>query len=239
MKLTVKQMKQKMSEYLRKPFAWSYSRVTLYEECPAKYAYKVVYKLKEPPAPELERGTLLHKKGEQYVRFKQAGRETELPPEFAPFRKDLDRLHKHRPIPEAQWVFQQNWSLPMVEWFDERAWLRIQVDLTAMVKPDRRLIVDYKSGRPNEKKHRDQGSLYAVGAFLSTPGLKTAVVEFWYLDQGYPVAYIFTRQAVEQAKGEWNRRAMMLQAESTWSPSPGYWCNWCPFSARKGGPCEY
>lgn len=53
---------------LRIKNGWSFSRYSVYKQCPAKARYKFIDKLPEPAAKPLDRGSLIHKQAENYIK---------------------------------------------------------------------------------------------------------------------------------------------------------------------------
>jgi len=71
-----------------KPYTWSYSSLSLFQQCPKKYYHlRVAKDHKEPETDALMYGKQLHEAAEFYI-----GKETPLPPQFSFIKGSLDLL---------------------------------------------------------------------------------------------------------------------------------------------------
>lgn len=57
-----------MTYGIKKLTSWSFSRWSVYDQCPAKAKYKFIDKLKEPDALPLQRGSIIHKQAECFIK---------------------------------------------------------------------------------------------------------------------------------------------------------------------------
>jgi putative RecB family exonuclease len=238
--------------------AWSYSRESDYKSCPLKAKYKAVDKLKEPPSESMREGTILHTHAEAYV----TGVVGKLEPEVADLRKDFEktakgklpaglrlfaeefrdlRKHKARCRVEQELAFTCRW-VPTT-WFamhgPDAAWCRIKMDLLREETDEFARVIDYKSGRV-DPKHKEQLSLYAIGAFLTLPETVTRIdTELWFLKHGEVIAETFVRPQLDGLKKMWSKRVAKMLADRTFRPTPGDACRWCHFSKSRCGPCRF
>lgn len=216
--------------------AWSYSRLDKYELCPAKLGYDAKG-LKEPQGPALAEGERVHKLGEAFVK----GRLRTVPKEYANFATHLKRLRRLRFEAEDMWCLTSDWEEAPPYGDPEHfalTWLRVKLDAYGFPKPGLLEIVDYKTGKVNEEKGRDQLRLYAA-AGLSLWDVERVHARLWYLDVGHEVADTFDADRLEELQGYWNERARPMLKDRRFSPRPGYYCRWCHYSRTKGGPCRY
>lgn len=211
--------------------AWSFSRYKEYDTCPAKAKYKFIDKLKEPPAPAMERGTDIHKKAEDYVR----GTHDKLPAELARFTDQFCELRRSKPRVEMEWAFTRDWA--PTGWFEYNAWLRVKTD--ALCRDDDLLyIIDYKTGKP-KPDHPDQLSLYAIAGCIMYPEVKQIDAQLWYIDSGEMSSRRFSIEQIPTYQAEWEEKVQPMLQDTRFSPKPGNHCRWCTFSRSKGGPCKY
>lgn len=213
--------------------AWSYSRVTDYEACPAKAKYKHIDKLKEPESPVLVRGTEIHKEAEQYstkliatmpeslTRFSQ---------EFAALRKVSGLLNT-----ECQIALTKDWKI--ADWFGPDAWCRVVIDCWYPSDGDG-IVIDYKTGKVREEGVK-QLSLYALAIFAGNEAIDTVVASLWYLDSGDIITETFKRSDAKKLQREWAKRSLPILRDKAFKPKPGNACRWCNFSKSKLGPCVY
>ena len=69
---------------------WSYSSLSLFQQCPKKYYHlRVVKDVVEPPTEALSYGTKVHEAAENFIKLG-----TPLPPEYSFMQPSLDSLNK-------------------------------------------------------------------------------------------------------------------------------------------------
>lgn len=221
------------------PNYWSYTRWEVFEKCPQRYEYQFLQKLPQPPAPALERGIRVHEEGEEYL----DNIRKRVPVAYNQFSDELKAIKKLGASAEGSYAFTKSWqpSSP-TDWAN--TWLRIKID-AEVESDDEVTLIDFKTGKPWPKATEAQSELYAVGAFLKFPGVDTITVEFWYLDSGEVVPYVYTRKQFAAAKKKWAARGRAVIAARQFPPTHnGYNCKYCPFrsDAKLGngqpGPCE-
>lgn len=214
--------------------AWSYSRLSTYEDCPFKAKMKYVDKAQEPGSKALDRGKAIHKIAEDYA----LGRIEDEPPELQCFIDEFKELraNKKRIQVEEQLALDKDWE--PCDWFGPDAWVRLVVD--CIVQLDTELIlIDHKTGKIRPS-HRDQLELYAIAGFANSgPAIKTIRGELWYLDQGELIEASYKRSDVPKLQKKWEKRAMPMLTDRTFKPKPGDGCRWCHFSVKRAGPCVY
>jgi hypothetical protein len=223
--------------------AWSFSRLTDYEDCPRRAKFKHLDKYAEPGGPALERGSKIHKDCEAFVR----GRLVELPPSLARFPEEFAELRKIAKdvAVEQQLAVDADWR--PCDWFGPQAWLRVVVDAShrsAETEVSTIVMVDYKTGKIYPDKV-DQLDLYGLVGLAYHPDIKRVDGAFWYLDQGEIINRSLLRGAEEtRCRKVWAKRVKPMLADSTFAPTPGDGCRWCFFGQNglaKGGRglCEF
>lgn len=225
---------------------WSYSRLTVFEQCPLRARLAYVDKIPEPPRPlpagkiehPNERGTRVHTGAELYVT-----ENVELLPELAPFKEELDRLKaffkQGKVSVEGEWAYDNEW-VP-TSWMSDTAWLRMKLDAMVHITDTAAAVIDHKTGKKagNELKHAEQGQLYQLGTFMRFPKLEKVTVEFWYLDQDDITRIDFTREQGMKYFKIFNERAKRLTDATFFPPKPNiYNCRWCPYGPRGTKHCD-
>lgn len=196
--------------------SWSYSRYSEYKMCPLKAKLNHLDKIKEPGSDAMERGNVIHRVAELYVKgasFEDIGdggdplRKPTKKAEggslyrFAAEFKELRARYAKAPqgmTVETTWAFRRNWTRTKWNDWDECA-LRIKVDLGVVddVGGKKRLLVmtvtDWKTGKFREQMKDDyleQLELYALGALLYFPDLDEVRPRLAYVDLGlfHPLA---------------------------------------------------
>lgn len=214
--------------------AWSYSRYSDYEQCPAKAMYKHVMKLKDPGNEAMQRGSDIHKLAEDFA----SGRLKKLPTELIQFKEEFMLLKKAKPSCEQEWAFDTAWR--RTDWFAKEAWLRVKMDAAYYLPKLREAhVIDHKTGRYKPGTYTEQMELYGMTALMVFPEADKVTCKLWFLDSGDEVAVIFTRADLPALKKKWLTRTKSMLNDKRFAPKPGNHCRWCPFSKVKGGPCKF
>lgn len=222
--------------------AWSYSRWTMYEECPYKAHLKINLKMKEPPNTAMDRGSDIHKMAENYAK----GTLTKIPAELKPLKAQFAEVRKVEGIrTEMEAAFTASWE--PCDWFDKNTWVRIKIDL--LIPPTKKSnvvrIVDHKTGRFKPGNYEPQLELYAIPALIQYPTADYVSPELWFTDHGivYPRAEdksaIYRPKDLPALKKLWTSRVKPMLSDTKFAPRPGNYCRWCAFSKAKGGPCKF
>lgn len=218
--------------------AWSFSRLTDWESCPAGAAWSHLYKLAKFQNDAMVRGRTVHDDIDRFHLGKG-----KFPTACVSFKPELARLKKLKPIlgEKAKWGFDSKWN--PIAFFDmPRQWLRTIVDAAAMNKPKSALVVDYKTGqhRPHEvQKYKRQLKLYAPATLIMLPKADIVDTRLWFTDAGIEETETFERSQLPQLKEYWNDIAAPMLADRKLRATPSERaCQWCPHRASKGGPCK-
>lgn len=221
------------------PTFWSFSRWEVFDKCRARYEYQHLQKLPQPPSIHLERGIDVHEKGEAYL----DGSIKRLPVAYNQFGDEMRAIKKLGATAEGNYGFTKSWSpCSPTDW--NNCYLRVKID--AEVAQEKELTqIDFKTGKPWPKATEKQSELYAVTGFLRYPDVDTITVEFWYLDSGEVVPYVYTRKQYPALKKKWAARGREMLAARQFPPTNnGYNCKYCPFRSDatlgngQPGPCE-
>src|ERR1700731_1872691 len=233
--------------------AWSFSRYSTYNQCPAKLKYTAVDKLKEPKAAAMERGTMIHSLAEGYIKGTLPAK---LPVELIKFEKEFKMLRKqykkkvNAMVVEDSWAFCKDWSEST--WNDwVNCYLRIKLDCAHHENDTTLVITDWKTGKFREdsnEEYCEQLELYALASLLLHDHIMTVLPRLVYLDHGviYPRAekpLIFTRADIPRLKKLWEKRVKPMMTDTIFAPRPNRFCSWCHFrkdnAAKGGGQCKY
>lgn len=226
----------------RKITAWSWSRLSQYENCPAQCAYKNVDKVKEEQSPAMARGDRIHKEGEAWAKGGMAS----LPDSYAKFGTLMHQLKEIEAtgvplLVEQMWGYTKDWRT--TGWFGPATWLRIKADV-AIVYPDGDSdVIDYKTGREYEINY-DQLELTALGVMRRYPQVERVNTRLWYLDSGVerpsnPKQGVYLTENSGEMMQKWEDRVGPMFADRTFAPKPGEHCHRCSFAKSKGGPCRF
>ena len=221
------------------PTFWSFSRWECADKCLARYEFQHLQKLPQPPAPAMERGSRVHGEGEEYL----DGTRARLPTSYKEFAAEMRAIKKLGANAEGSYAFTKSWSsCEPTDWV--HAWLRVKVDAEILQLPTLTQI-DFKTGKPWPKATEPQSEVYAVTGFQRHPDAETIDTEFWYLDSGVVVPYVYARSEFKALKAKWAARGRELIARRQFPPTNNaYNCKYCPFRSDKKlgngqpGPCE-
>lgn len=223
--------------------AGSFSRLSVYAECPQRAKLQYLDKIQEvarpdPPAGKEhanDRGSRVHDEAEQYVK----GERDDLSMELLNFKDELEHLRALYPDglvhTEELWTFDDTWTPSDPEDY-ESIWLRVILDGMVFLDPESAVVIDYKTGKRirNEVKHAQQGQLYMLSAFIKFPELQNITVEFWYLDQDEMYQMNYTREQGMKFFRLWNDKMLRMTSDETFEAKPSvYSCRFCPYQDGK------
>lgn len=215
---------------------WSYSKLSLYEQCPLKAALSYPTEGPRPvyrQHPAAARGDAIHLELETWMK---SSRLIDVPDIAKPFEPHLLELRKAKARTEEPWYFNSSWQTTSSR---TARWLTMKLDVSAISPEDSAAatVVDYKTGRIYET-HEDQGKLYALGTFQRYPAVTKVKVEFWYIDQSRirDAGYARKRDA-KPIRSDFERRLARMIDDDKCAPKPNPFCRWCQFSKEAGGPC--
>jgi hypothetical protein len=228
--------------------AWSFSRYSDFKTCKALFMYKHLMGMKEPGNDAMQRGTDIHKMGEQFLK----GITPKLPAELSLFPDEFKQVKKEKvKSVEDTWVWTQDWKQETVfnDWAG--AWVRIKIDVCYInVKENVSVPIDLKTGKIRDERqaeYMEQLELYALGALLKYPDTKGTSPRLWYLDAGviYPDGsdnqpeLFYAQSEVPALKKKWAARIKPMFTAKGFPPEPSHSCTWCHFRKSNGGPCKY
>lgn len=231
-------------------FAWSYSRYSSFQQCPAQFRYRFILKLPEEKSIALERGGTIHElmakvmRGEEKVEAlsdKIKGFR-----ELAPEIKEYVQLYKELGGGiEQPLAADRDWK--KTEWFAKNTWVRGIIDfwIRDYLGKGHALLVDWKTGKfsnYNLDNYEEQLELFCTILFANDKSIKAISPMLMFLDAGISWPFdlkTITRKDVEgKIKISWYERAMYIENEIDYNPRPGPLCKWCSFSKTKQGPCR-
>lgn len=210
---------------------WSLHRVLTYEECKYRAFLMFVQKAETgPPGDAINRGLEVHKQFEDFI----LGKTDTLEFDFFAGRAATIRDQEGKFV-EEKWGFDDSWN--PTGYFDDNIWCRLAIDAGYTCTThdedddhtwDQAEIWDWKTGKINPVKYRQQGQLYAIGTFAQFPNVVTVEVNFGYVDHDYVDRQVYSRSDAEVFKPVWERRANALLNETSWKANPNKWtCRFC------------
>lgn len=209
--------------------SWSYSSMSLFQQCPKKYYHlRVVGDISEPPSEQMRYGLMAHEAAERYVRDG-----TPLPPAFAYMQESLDKLKTFKEdggqiLCEHKMALTRD--LEPCHFSAKNRWWRGIADLLVVNKTVCRTI-DYKTGK-NQYADLKQLELLALAVFKHFPQIEVVKAGLLFVVHPAFVKATYLREESEERWAKWKEQSMQLDeayATGVWNPKQNFTCRaWCP-----------
>jgi hypothetical protein len=210
---------------------YSYTSISMWHKCPAKYDFRYNKKLKEPKTAAASRGTDIHSRIENYLKGTQ-----EMPPEVQFGGHLINDMKVRNFMAEVQFTVGRDWK--PAEHGSGSAWITSYVD-SFLVDGNTIHMGEWKTGRVYDN-HEEQRDIYlTMSLSSSTPEVERAVIKTIYLDQGVASEQWMVKEILPAHQKAWEDKAAPLEKDIFFSPRPGQHCKWCGFARSKGGPCDH
>jgi len=217
--------------------AWSYSRYADYKQCPAKFKYKHLMKLPDPGSPAMNRGNVIHKAAEDFIRAKG-----DITPDLENVKAELEFLRDNMATAEENWGFRQTWEwIGRPGWFGDDVWFRAKTDVRLLYEDDTLLLGDWKTGKMYYS-NEEQIELFALAGYRRFPAVTEVDTRLWYTDQpadSNEIQRVYTAKELDAIQRDWDKRVVPMFKDKRFPPTPNDKCGWCPYSKGKGGPCKF
>ena len=238
-----------------KRIAWSWSRLSVFEECPKKFFGLFISKeiSQDNDNPIFVRGREAHSALEVSMQNLLQGRPIDLPETVYPDNPVrvghvaplLQKLHAGANwdtiYTEQKVAFDE--AMNRVKYFNKHppVWLRGSFDLNAIDTQKRHaLIIDYKTGKKRHVEHgRGQLALFAMTAFATYPQVDTITTCYLWLEHNVKTVQNYSRADYGQLLQEFGGRSELIQLcneSGNWPAKKNNRCCWCP---AHWGWCEY
>lgn len=203
-------------------YTWSYSSISLFQQCPRKYyRLRVTKDIVEPPQAHLMYGTAVHKAAEDYVCGGVA-----LPPQYEQFKVHLDRL---KGLPGDKYCEYEMGLTKDFEPCDFKApdvWFRGIADLL-VIDGDKARIVDYKTGRSSEYADTKQLELLSLLVFKHFPQVTSVKGGLLFLVAEDIVGAEYGADKQDQSWQKWLPEITRLETAyetGVWNAKPNFTC---------------
>jgi len=208
-----------------KPITWSYSSLSLFQQCPKKYYHlRVVKDVVEPETEALSYGTKVHEAAENFIKLG-----TPLPPEYSFMQPSLDSLNKLPGEKMCEYRMGLTRSLEPCGFFDKDVWWRGVADLIVKGE-DKAWLVDYKTGKSSRYADTKQLEILSLALFKHFPEIKRVKAGLLFV-----VANDFVKVDYEGEKSDawvkWLEETSQLDKayeHDVWNAKPNFSCrNYC------------
>ena len=229
---------------MKKRSHWTISALKDFETCPAKYQWSYLFEASDwkklgykvvpsTGSPAMQRGTDVHQTCEDYLlgKVNVEGLHAAISPAWRNLVRGLKDIGA---TAEEMWTLDDGWNI--VPDNHSTMWVRMKID--AHYRPSKSLlhVIDYKTGKPYAS-NMEQVEVYALAGFAKFDDVDTVHGELWYFDSDEPHEKTFKRSQASKLARKWDQRANRLLEAKEYPPRENQFCNWCPYSRTKGGPC--
>jgi PD-(D/E)XK nuclease superfamily len=216
-----------------KPFAWSYSKLKAYEDCPRRHYETNIAKNYTDTTVDQTWGNAVH------AAIAQALRDgTDLPTKFHICQKWVDKVRrvKGELLIESDCEWAINRKFQPVAWFAKDVWLRCIADAVKL-NPPAAMVVDWKAGK-SANVDPVQLLLTSLMMLIQFPKLDRVVSLFVWLKEDYKtVQTVYRNEAADHWASILPRVERLQEAtmQSNFPPQPGRLCRkYCPVAS-----CEF
>ena len=204
---------------------WSYSSLSLFQQCPRKYYHlRVVKDIKEPESEQMRYGLELHKAAEDYIKS-----DTPLPEHFAFMQPVLEKLKALPGEKHCEYKMGLTRSLEPCGFFDKGVWWRGIADLL-VIDGDTARVLDYKTGKD---KYADMKQLevLTLAIFKHFPQVKTVKAGLLFVIHKNFIKETYNKDNEMTMWAKWLPETKRLEAafeNAVWNATPNFTCkSWC------------
>ena len=220
-------------------YTWSYSSISLFQQCPRKYyRLRIVKDIVEPPQPHLDYGTAVHQAAEDYV-----CKDMSLDPKYGFMKPILDALKAMPGTKYCEYEMGLTKDFEPCKFRDKNVWFRGIADLL-IIDGDSAHIVDYKTGKSSQYADTKQLELLALLTFKHFPEVQhiKAGLVFVVAEDLVKATYIHGIQ--EETWARWLPEIQRLEKAmetDVWNARPNFTCRkFCPvMDCEHNGKGEY
>ena len=214
-------------------YTWSYSSISLFQQCPRKYhRLRIVKDIVEPPQEHLLYGTAVHRAAEEFIRD-----DKDLPPKFEMFKPQLTLMKVLKGDKYCEYEMGIRKDFTPCAFDDPDVWLRGIVDLL-VVGSDSARIIDYKTSKSSEYADTKQLELLSLLVFKHFPQVKKIKGGLLFLVAKDLVGAEYIEEHQGTAWLRWLDIVRYLESAmktGVWNPKPNFTCR--KFCAVKD--CEH
>lgn len=214
-----------------KPITWSYSNLSLFQQCPKKYYHlRIAKDVKEEPSEALTFGNEIHKIAQEYI---ENGKP--IPEKYrGEMQEALDKLNAIPGQKLCENKLGLTADLKPCGFFDKNVWWRGIADII-ILQDDKAFTVDYKTGKKSQYADLKQLEILSLALFKHYPHIKKvkAGLMFFFADDFVKADYSSDDQ--DELWGPWVSDVGLLEDSvnsGVWNAKPNFTCRgYCPVSS--------
>lgn len=210
---------------------WSYSTLSLYQQCPKKYYHlKVAKDVKEAPSDAIAFGNKIHKIAQEYVESDKP-----IPEEYvSAMQAPLDKLKAMDGMKLCENKLGLTVDLKPCGFFDKNVWWRGIADII-ILQDDKAFTVDYKTGKKSQYADLKQLEILSLALFKHYPHIKKvkAGLMFFFAEDFVKADYTVDQEG--DLWGPWVSDVGLLEDSvnsGVWNAKPNFTCRgYCPVTS--------
>lgn len=209
-----------------KPFAWSYSQLTRYENCPKQYYHIAVARDVKDEYGDSDagaEGTAIH-----LAMYNRVIKGTPLPLNFRHFEKTAAPFAAMPGDKHGELKLALNRAFQPTDFFADDVYLRVVIDFMSVVNKSA-LLVDWKTGKP--KPDFTQLAMSAGVVAQLMPEIDSFTVAFVYLKHKKISKETYKREDFKEIWAGLIKRADAIEAArktTDFPATPSGLCGYCP-----------
>lgn len=217
-------------------YAWSYSSINLFKQCPHKYyRIRVVKDIVEPESEQMRYGTAVHKAAEDFIKDG-----TPVPAHFSFMQRPLDVLKAKPGEKLCEYKMGLTRNLEPCGFFDKDVWCRGIADLIVL-QEDRAWVVDYKTGKSAKYADTKQLELMSLAIFKHFPQVKKVKGGLLFVISKNFIKDSYSIENQDKMWAKWfaeHNRMKLSYENGVWNPRPSGLCKKhclvleCPHNGR-------
>ena len=215
--------------------ALSWSRISDFRQCPAKFKFKYIdkatnFQLKdEQKSPALVRGGNIHAQLDNYVKAKKKNEIVTITlPEVLATTKLVDQImDQYQVEPEHQIAIDENFKV--VSWYDKQAYFRVIYDLIGFGTD--LFLGDFKTGKfadyNGSIKCMGQLHLSALVGLSLWTDYELCTTAYIFVDHKRCIPWKHKRSDLPEMKDRLIAEHQLINAEEEFAPKQNQYCKWC------------
>lgn len=208
-----------------KPVTWSYSSLSLFQQCPKKYYHlRVAKDVQDPPSEQIRYGLEVHKAAEEYIRDGK-----ELQPYLGFLKPVLDSLKSKPGEKHCEMRLGLTKRLEPCGFFDPAVWWRGVADLVILDGTEVK-VLDYKTGKSTYADTK-QLEILSLAIFKHFPQVTTVKSGLLFVVHPNFIKADFDREKEQELWAYWLKETSKLEAcyeHNVWNPKQNFTCKaWC------------